>query len=136
MVTEHPLKSLAQKLGLRPGYRIFVLNSPRDYRILLGELPENAVLVDELRGPFDLIPLFVEERKELEKDFPALKRELSKSGGLWVSWPKRSSKIETDLNENVVRDIGLVNGLVDVKIASIDENWSGLKFVYRVKDRK
>jgi bifunctional DNA-binding transcriptional regulator/antitoxin component of YhaV-PrlF toxin-antitoxin module len=136
MATEHKLKPLMQKLGLKPGSRIFVLNAPRDYRIILGELPDKVVLVDELRGPFDLIHLFVQKRKELETDFPVLMRELSKTGGLWVSWPKRSSRIETDLNEHVVRDIGLINGLVDVKIVSIDKIWSGLKFVFRVKDRK
>lgn len=137
MATEHSLKPLTQKLGMRPGYRIFVLNAPIDYRTILGELPENAVLLDkESLGPFDLIHFFVQKRKELEEEFPVLKREMSKSGGLWVSWPKSSSKTQTDLTENYVREIGLKNGLVDVKILSIDKTWSGLKFVYRLKDRK
>lgn len=130
------MKSLAQKLEIRPGYRIFVLNAPRNYGSILGELPEQTIFMDKLFGPLDLIHFFVQKRKDLETEFPILKREMSQNGGLWVSWPKRSSKIETDLNESIVRETGLKNGLVDVKIVAIDKIWSGLKFVYRLKDRK
>jgi hypothetical protein len=136
MVAEHPLKSLTQKLGIRPGYRIFVLNAPRSYRSMLVELPEDAIFLDKLLGPFDLIHFFVQKRKELDTEFPVLKRELSQSGALWVSWPKCPSRMKADLNESIVREIGLRNGLVDVKIIAVDEIWSGLKFVYRLKDRK
>jgi hypothetical protein len=135
MARAHSSKLLAQKLGLKPGYRVSVLNAPRDYETILGELPQGAALVHELAGPFDLIHFFTQSRKELEKKFPFLLLELSKSGGLWVSWPKASSGIETDLNNSIVREIGLRNGLVDVKIVSIDKIWSALKFVYRVSDR-
>jgi hypothetical protein len=136
MVAERAQKPLTQKLGIRAGYRILVLNAPKDYRTILGELPKDAALLDELPGPFDLIHFFVQRRRELETEFPVLKGEISKSGGHWVSWPKVSSRVETDLNENIVRRTGLKNGLVDVKIASIDKIWTGLKFVYRMKDRK
>jgi hypothetical protein len=136
MVAERLMKSLAQKLEIRPGYRIFVLNAPRNYGSILGELPEQTIFMDKLFGPLDLIHFFVQKRKDLETEFPILKREMSQNGGLWVSWPKRSSKIETDLNESIVRETGLKNGLVDVKIVAIDKIWSGLKFVYRLKDRK
>jgi hypothetical protein len=135
MARAHSSKPLAQKLGLKPGYRVSVLNAPPDYETSLGELPQDTVLVHELAGPFDLIHFFAQSRKELERKFPLLKLELSKSGGLWVSWPKASSGIKTDLNNNIVREVGLRNGLVDVKIASIDKIWSALKFVYRVSDR-
>jgi hypothetical protein len=135
MAGAHSSKSLAQKLGLKPGYRVSVLNAPRDYETIMGELPQGVVLVHELVGPFDLIHFFTQTRKELEKKFPVLKLELSNSGGLWVSWPKASSGLETDLIGNIVREIGLKNGLVDVKIASINETWSALKFVYRLSDR-
>ena len=135
MAGTHSAKPLAQKLGVKPGYRVSVLNAPLDYETILGQLPSGVVLVRELISPIDLILFFTKTRKELEKKFPVLKLELSKSGGLWVSWPKASSGIETDLNDNIVREIGLRNGLVDVKIASIDKTWSALKFVYRVSDR-
>jgi hypothetical protein len=135
MAGAHSSKSLAQKLGFKPGYRVSVLNAPRDYKTIMGELPQGVVLIHELVGPFDLIHFFTQKRKELEKNFPVLKLELSKCGGLWVSWPKASSGIETDLNDNIVREIGLRNGLVDVKIASVDKTWSALKFVYRLSDR-
>jgi len=88
-----------------------------------------------LKSPLDFIHFFTKLRGELENKFPILKQELSQDGILWISWPKGSSKVETDLNENVVREIGLKNGLVDVKVTNVDQIWSGLKFVYRLKDR-
>lgn len=93
-------------------------------------------MVKNLNGRLDVIQFFTKESKELRSKFSNLKRALSENGILWISWPKSSSKAKTDLNENIVREIGLGNGLVDVKIAVIDEIWSGLKFVRRLKDRK
>jgi hypothetical protein len=136
MVPRRSPKSLADKLGIRPGFRIFAINPPRNYRSMLGELPENIVFSEKSVGTFDLIHFFCQKREELEREFPVLKRKLSQSGGLWVSWPKSTSRIENDLNESIVREIGLKNGLVDVKIVAVDEVWSGLKFVYRLMDRK
>ena len=86
-------------------------------------------------GPLDFIQLFAASRAELEAEFPRMKQTLSQDGMLWVSWPKRSSKVETDLSDNVVREVGLDNGLVDVKVCAVDQTWSGLKFVRRLKDR-
>ena len=93
-------------------------------------------MMKELEGPLDFIHFFTRKREDLEEGFPRLKRELSQKGMLWVSWPKGSSRVETDLDENVVREVGLKNGLVDVKICAVDETWSGMKFVYRLRDRK
>jgi hypothetical protein len=129
-------RSLVEKLGIKPGHRIIILNSPLDYPEILGMLPPGSVASDRLEGTFDFIQLFTKERKGLEKIFADLKRALSQTGMLWISWPKRSSGIETDLNENIIREIGLDNGLVDVKVCAVDEIWSGLKFVFRLKDRK
>lgn len=90
----------------------------------------------DLGQSLDLIQFFVTEREALDRNFPILKRSLSKSGMLWISWPKRSSGVKADLDEDVIRQIGLKNGLVDIKICAIDDVWSGLKFVYRLKDRR
>lgn len=92
--------------------------------------------MNTLKCPLDFIHFLSKKREELETRFPSLKKALSQGGMLWISWPKVSSKVETDLKEDVVREIGLNNQLVDVKICARDETWSGLKFVYRLKDRK
>ena len=129
-------KSLVHKLGIKVGSRVLFLNPPQNYRDVLGDLPEDVALGDDLFGPLDFIQIFVRERAELARIFPELKQNLAYDGMLWVSWPKRVSKVPIDLKEDVVREIGLSNGLVDVKVSAIDEIWSGLKFVYRLKDRK
>lgn len=87
------------------------------------------------RGTLDFAMLFVRTRRELEKSFPRLRDRLETNGMLWVAWPKKAAKAETDLSESVVREFGLVAGLVDVKICAVDETWSGLKFVRRLRDR-
>jgi len=129
-------KSLVEKLGIREGSRIIILNPPEDYDNTLGKLPKGVFVAKTLKGPLDFIHFFTRERDELEREFSILKQELSQNGVLWISWPKGSSKLETDLNENVVREVGLKNGVVDVKVISVDEVWSGLKFVHRIRDRK
>lgn len=128
-------KPLAQKLGVKPGIRLVILNAPPGYEATLGKLPDGVEHATEFSGQFDFIHFFTTERTSLEEVFPNLKAGLRQTGMLWVSWPKKASKIPTDLDENIIRDIGLRNGLVDVKVAAVDERWSGLKFVYRLKDR-
>jgi len=135
MSTVRSEKSLVVKLGIREGFKIVIINPPEGYEKDFKS-PKGVVAVKELLGPLDFIHFFTEKRDELEGRFPVLKRALSKNGALWVSWPKGSSRVETDLDENVVREVGLKNGLVDVKVIALDETWSGLKFVYRVKDRR
>lgn len=128
-------RSLVDKLGIKPGTRIAILNAPRGYRATLGKLPAGTRVVSALRGPLPFIHFFTARRAELETRFASLKQALEPAGALWVSWPKTSSGVATDLTENVVRDIALAGGLVDVKVAAVDEVWSGLKLVRRLKDR-
>src|SRR5437762_413493 len=129
-------KPLAQKLGIKSGFKMAAINAPDHYAQILGEVPANVVMIQALDAPLDLVHFFTTERRVLEDRFPALKQAISKNGMLWISWPKGTSGVKTDLNENTIREIGLKNGLVDVKVAAVDETWSGLKFVYRTEDRK
>jgi len=127
---------LAVRLGIRADSQFAALGAPKDYFQTLGNLPEGVRPAKQIKGKFDLIHFFTKARGELEAQFPALKRALTPAGVLWVSWPKGSSKVATDLNENIVREIALKYGLVDVKVCAVDETWSGLKLVFRLKDRK
>ena len=109
------------------------MNAPAGFERTLGELPDG--IKPTARGTLDFGMLFVRKQAELRKTFPQLRDRLESNGMLWVSWPKKAAKVETDLNENIVREYGLGAGLVDVKICAVDETWSGLKFVRRLKDR-
>jgi hypothetical protein len=129
-------KALVVKLGIKEGTRVAALGSPVAYEELVGGLPDGVKVATSLRGKVDFIHFFTNSKSELRSMFPKLKRGLVENGMLWVSWPKGASKVATDLNENVVREIGLAAGLVDVKVCAVNETWSGLKFVYRLKDRK
>ena len=130
---------LAKKLGIKPGMRAFLRGAPADVvadlKPALADVRMAKVLVPEL----DFILGFARSKSELRKDFAIWKKHLSKSGGLWVAWPKKTSGktsgLETDLTSDIVRDIGLKALLVDIKVCAIDEQWSGLKFVYRKSDR-
>ena len=127
-------RSLVDKLGIKPGFKICLVNTPSGYDQTLGELPP-VTQVETLAGPLDFIHFFTQEQAELEHRFLHLKEALAQTGMLWISWPKKAAKMKTDLDENIIREIGLAHGLVDIKVAAIDETWSGLKFVYRIKDR-
>jgi len=127
---------LPKKLGVKPNQRIALVNAPNDFAKVLGPLPENAVIVKRLNGPLDLILLFVDREQTLAKQFPILASKLQSNGMIWVAWPKKSAGVATDLVFEKVQRIGLDCGLVDVKICAVDDVWSGLKFVIRLKDRK
>ena len=127
-------KPLVRKLGLKSG-TIAVLDAPRGYARTLGKLPSGVTRRTSAVGPLDFIQFFTREKQQLERRFAALARALAPAGMLWISWPKRSSGVATDLTEDVIRAIGLAHGLVDVKVAAVDDVWSGLKFVRRLKDR-
>ena len=129
-------RPLVQKLGIRPGARVAILNPPSGYRRTLGPLPAKVAVSRGLNGPFDFIQFFTREKRELEARFDPMKKAMAENGALWISWPKGSSGVSTDVNENVVREMALANGLVDVKVCAVDETWSGLKLVYRLRDRK
>lgn len=127
---------LYQKLGIKEDYRIYVKNAPIPYPTLFGKIPFDLDLKKRISADLDFIHLFVKSRSELETSYLPLYRSLSQSGLLWISWPKGGSKITTDLNREFIREYVLDNGLVDVKVCSINEDWSALKFVYRLEDRK
>jgi len=135
LTTGYSGKPLASKMGIKPGQRMIILHAPDDYDVTLGTLPDGVEVVHELNGIFDLIQYFVTERAAYERDFPILRDLLATAGMLWVSWPKKAAKMVTDIDENFIREYGLANGLVDVKVIAVDERWSGLKFVRRLKDR-
>ena len=127
---------LPKKLGVKENQRIALVDAPDSFRESLGQLPQNAQIVSRLSSPLDLVMLFVDQEKKLAKQFSSIAVNLAPNGMIWVAWPKKSSGVATDLTFDRVQRIGLDCGLVDVKICAIDEVWSGLKFVIRVKDRK
>lgn len=126
---------LPKKLGIKEGSRIALVNAPKDFQRELGELPHNAEIVKRVIKPLDIVLLFVLTERALLRDFEKLAAKLVSNGMIWVAWPKKSSGVTTDLNFERVQRIGLDAGLVDVKICAVDDVWSGLKFVYRLKDR-
>jgi len=128
-------KPLTTKLGIKECTRLLILNRPDNLGDAL-KLPKNSSIVSQLHEPFDMVLLFTKESKELEQVLPTLKKTLPRNGALWISWPKKASKIKSDLDENVVRRLGLKNDLVDVKVCSINDVWSGLKFVHRRKEEE
>lgn len=128
-------RSLIEKLGIKPGFHITIVNPPAGYNQILGVLPPMVIRSDNLQKHYNFIQIFVMHREELITQFLQLKSAVYPDGMLWISWPKGSSTISTDLNENIIREIGLEQGMVDVKVCAIDDDWSGLKFVYRLKDR-
>jgi hypothetical protein len=122
---------LVRKLGFKPGMRAHYVNAPDDLGTLLGELPDGVRVLARAADELDLALLFVTERRELERRLPGLQAKLRPAGMIWVGWPKRASKVATDVTEDVVRDVALPRGLVDVKVCAIDATWSGLKLVIR-----
>jgi len=128
-------KPLAQKLGIKAGSTIAILHAPRGYDRTLGKVPARVTERTGATGALDFIQFFTSEKRDLEHEFGTLARALAPAGALWISWPKQSAGVPTDLTEDVIRAIGLAHGLVDVKVVAVDEIWSGLKFVRRAKDR-
>ena len=127
---------LLKKLGIKAGNTLLLLNAPEHYLGLLGDLPEGCTMIelaDEIQA--DFVHLFCQTTESLELLAPTAKAALKKDGMLWVSWPKGKSTIPTDLKRDPIRTYLLDLGLVDVKVAAVDDDWSGLKFVYRLKDR-
>jgi hypothetical protein len=120
---------LAQKLGLKPGFRIFVDGAPAEYRGIVGKWPDGAKLVTQLKAPLDMVHLFAWQAKGLATKLSRYRDAMAPDGMIWVSWPKKASGVATDLSDVVVRNTALPLGLVDIKVCAIDETWSGLKFV-------
>lgn len=126
---------LAKKLGIKDGFSVRLLDAPADVRAELKTPLSACTAVRDENSPLDFAMLFTKSKADLAKEFLRLRKQLAPAGMLWVSWPKKSSGVATDLDENIVRDIGLAAGLVDVKVCAVTDVWSGLKFVRRLKDR-
>jgi GTPase Era involved in 16S rRNA processing len=127
---------LVKKLGIKDEARLVFVDAPPGFHQELGTLPTGALLLNQLAADLDFALYFVKSEKDLHKNFRRIAAKLKPNGMLWISWPKKASGVATDLSENVIRRIGLAAGLVDVKVCAVNEIWSGLKFVYRLQDRK
>ena len=122
---------LTKKLGIGPGAKLAVFRKPADYEELLGELPEGASLGDQVDQATTLVHVFVTERKFLLEKLKVLRAELGEAVPVWVSWPKKSAKVPTDITEDTIREVALPMGYVDIKVCAVSEVWSGLKLVVR-----
>jgi hypothetical protein len=127
---------LAKKLGIKDGGRLFVSSAPANYRSLLEPLPDGVTMVTRLDQSVDLAHVFTVRRAELQKLLRAAVRQIRADAAIWVSWPKKASKVPTDITEDTIRAVALPMGLVDVKVCAIDEVWSGLKLVIRKERRR
>lgn len=135
MSTDTP-SPLLKKLGIKPGYSLVWIDVPPEYENWLGPLPPNVVFLNPPAEHLaDVVHAFFRNATSFNEQLPTLKRYLKKDGMLWISWPKGGSKIPTDLKRDYIREQGIAAGLVDVKVASVSQDWSGLKFVYRLEDR-
>ena len=126
---------LAQKLGIKAGAKVVALEAPAGYRKLLAPLPEGVLFRDKPNAGSSFIHLFVSERRTLEKELKRLRKILADAGTLWISWPKKASGVATDITEDVIREVCLPLGFVDVKVCAVDETWSGLKLMIRRENR-
>jgi hypothetical protein len=122
---------LAKKLGITSGTQLYAVNAPAHYRELLQPLPENVAFVAEATRATNVVHFFTKSSDELAHALPMYRERLAPDAVVWVSWPKKASKVATDITEDVVREIALPLGFVDVKVCAVDEVWSGLKLVVR-----
>jgi len=127
---------LPQKLGIKSGTNAVIVNGPENYRKLLGKLPDGVRLTNHLSANADFVHFFTTRRDELQEQLKLLRAKLSDTGTLWVSWPKKSSGVPTDVTEDVIRDVALPLGLVDTKVCAVDATWSGLKLMIRRENRR
>ena len=126
---------LAKKLGYKPGLRVYLDNAPENYAELVAPLPEDVQILDKPGADLDMIHLFTDRAKDLAAKLKRYLKQIKPGGVIWVSWPKKASKRPTDITEDVIRELALPLGLVDVKVCAADEVWSGLKLVIRVENR-
>ncbi|HTD42436.1 MAG TPA: hypothetical protein VK671_17525 [Mucilaginibacter sp.] len=126
---------LAKKLGIKEGFQIDLINAPEYYLCLFTDLPANLYFENKKDAKIDFIHFFTKSRDEYKTILPNLKNRIKPNGIIWVSWPKKASKVPTDITENIIRNFALQTGLVDIKVCAVDETWSGLKLVIPVKDR-
>ena len=135
MATGYSVNPLYRKLGLKEGFQVKLIHPPANYPFLLGEIHNKLTFHVRVNSGLDFIHFFPKSTTELEQLLPRIKKEIKKEGMIWISWYKSSSGKMSDLSENFIRDTALANGLVDTKVCAIDADWSGLKLVFRLKDR-
>jgi hypothetical protein len=126
---------LFQKLGIKPDTIVLVIDPPNNYRKLLGQLPSGAHLIECVPNAVDFVHLFTARREQLQTELKRLRKKLSDTGTIWVSWPKKSASLPTDVTEDTIREVALPLGLVDTKVCAVDEIWSGLKLMVRRENR-
>jgi hypothetical protein len=129
-------KPLVDKLGIKPGHRLALIDAPAGFPAGLGKLPDGVAIADPKAGDLDVILFFADRARTLEKQMPSAIERLAQAGMLWIAWPKQSSRVPTDITEDVIRRIALAAGVVDVKVCAISDVWSGLKLVRRLRDRQ
>jgi hypothetical protein len=126
---------LAKKLGIKDGFHINLINPPAYYLSLFTDLPPNLLFGDQGGVKIDFIHFFTKSKTEYIEVLPSLKQQIKPNGIIWVSWPKKASKVPTDITEDIIRNYAIEIALVDIKVCAVDEKWSGLKLVIPVKDR-
>ena len=126
---------LVRKLGIKAGSRVFAASAPPEYRALLAPMPEHAKIVARLDDSVELLHLFATKKLELERFLRRVLPVIRRDAAIWVSWPKKSAKVPTDINEDTIRAVALPMGLVDIKVCAVDDVWSGLKLVIRKSER-
>jgi hypothetical protein len=129
-------RSLAQKLGIKAGQKVVTLGAPPGYRTLLSPLPDAVSLATNVEPNAAFIHLFVLKRATLAKELKRIRKLIADTGVLWVSWPKKSSGVKSDITENVIREVCLPLGFVDIKVCAVDDTWSGLKLMIRHENRR
>jgi hypothetical protein len=127
---------LVKKLGIKERFSVLFLNAPDHYFESLTGIPGDITLADAASNGLDFIQYFTSSMQRLKEDLPLLKEQIAQNGMIWISWPKKSSKMVSDVSEDQIRDLALACGLVDVKVCAVDGIWSALKLVIRLKDRK
>jgi len=136
MVAGYSGTPLAIKLGIKEGTRLFLSGAPKNYLQLVAPFPEGARVVPRIDAKTDIVHIFSAERAHLKNALRASLAKLKQDGTIWVSWPKKSSKVPTDITEDTIREVALPMGLVDIKVCAVDDVWSGLKLVVRKENRR
>ncbi len=127
---------LFKKLGIKDGFRLYVKNPPDNYLQLIEPIPDDVEILSRISNNIDIIHFFIKSKNELSSNIDLLMSKIKQNGMIWVSWPKKASKVPTDITEDTIRDIILPIGLVDIKVCAVDETWSGLKLVIRKENRR
>jgi len=127
---------LAKKLGIKSPLKLLTINAPKEYASWLGDLPAGAILATKVKQPIEAVHIFTTESAFLDATLSKLRKELKQDGFVWVSWPKKASKVVTDITEDMIREIALPLGFVDIKVCAVSDVWSGLKLVIRKSERK